>query len=177
EHETDQMKVVTAVKHWLATHMGWLLLFDNADDISLLTPFLPGRHAGAILLTTRATQTQPIAEPLQVELMDEQQGAEFLVRRARLLLPGKAFADMAPQDQQAARQICQLVGGLPLALDQAGAYIDETQCSVQDYLNFYQQYQPIRAKLLQRRGKVTTGHPHYLGAGLCQSRAGQPRSC
>ena len=159
QHETDQTKMVTAVKQWLATHQGWLLIFDNADDVSRLTSFLPGRHAGAIVLTTRATQTQPIAEPLLVEQMDERTGAEFLLRRARFLRDDQAFEQVTLEDQQAAHQLCQLVGGLPLALDQAGAYIDETKCSIQDYLNFYQRDQQARAKLLQRRGEVIAGHP------------------
>jgi len=159
QHDSDQGKLVTAVKQWLATHQGWLLIFDNADDLSLLSPFLPEQHTGAILLTTRASQTQPLAEPLLVEQMDERVGADFLLHRARLLVPGQALEEAAPADQRAARQLCQLVGGLPLALDQAGAYIDETQCSPQDYLNFYQQDQQVRATLLQRRGKVTAGHP------------------
>jgi hypothetical protein len=162
QYDTDQLKVVEAVKHWLATHKGWLLLFDNADDLSQLAPFLPAQHPGAILLTTRAAQTQPIAEPLQVELMDELRGAEFLLRRARILLPGKTLAEMAPEDQQAAHQLCQHVGGLPLALDQAGAYIDEIQCTVQKYLNFYVNNQSTRARLLKRRGKVTASHPESV---------------
>jgi tetratricopeptide (TPR) repeat protein len=159
QHETDLMKVVIAVKHWLSTHQRWLLIFDNVDDLPLLATFLPGQHAGVILITTRLPHTQPIAEPLQVEQMDEQIGSEFLLRRAGILLPGNTFADVPPQHQQAAHQFCQLVGGLPLALDQAGAYIYERNCSVQDYITFYQQNQQIRVTLLQRRGEVTLGHP------------------
>jgi hypothetical protein len=114
---------------------------------------------GAIVLTTRASQTQPLAEPLQVEEMDEQTGAAFVLRRARFLRSDQALEEALPQDQQAARQLCQLVGGLPLALDQAGAYIDETQCSFQNYLRFYQRDQHVRMQLLKRRGKITAGHP------------------
>jgi Tetratricopeptide repeat len=120
---------------------------------------LPEQHRGAILLTTRAEQTQPLAEPVTVEQMSEQVGAAFLLHRARVLLPDKPLTEATREDQRAARQICQLMGGLPLALDQAGAYIDETQCTVQNYLHFYQQDQQVRARLLARRGKVTAGHP------------------
>ena len=159
QNDPDQMKGVAAVKQWLATHQDWLLIFDNADDLSLLPPFLPEQHHGAILLTTRASQTQPLAEPVTVEQMSEQVGATFLLHRARVLRPDQPLTEAAPAAQQAAGQICQLVGGLPLALDQAGAYIDETQCTVQDYLTFYQQDQQVRARLLELRGKVIAGHP------------------
>jgi NB-ARC domain-containing protein len=149
QYETDQMKVVRAVKQWLVTHQEWLLIFDNADDLSLLSPFLPQQYPGAIVLTTKASQTHPLAEPLLVEQMDERVGAEFLLRRARLLALGQTLEEATPADQRAARRLCKLVGGLPLALDQAGAYIDETQCRVQDYLKFYQQDQQVRTRLLR----------------------------
>jgi hypothetical protein len=159
QHESDQTKIATTVKQWLATHRSWLLIFDNADDLSLLAPFLPEQHTGAIVLTTRASQTQPLAEPLHVEQMSEHTGVEFVLRRARFLRADQPLESTPPEDQQAARQLCQLVGGLPLALDQAGAYIDETQCRIQDYLKFYKRDQQLRTQLLQRRGKVIAGHP------------------
>ncbi len=45
---------------------------------------------------------------------------------------------------------------LPLALDQAGAYIEETSCGLQGYLQLYQA-QGIR--LLKERGGLVTDHP------------------
>lgn len=153
------MKVVIAVLQWLATHQGWLLIYDNADNLALLAGFIPTSHVGAILLTTRLAQTQPLAAPLSVEPLDERVGAELLLHRARLLGQGQVLEDALARDQQAARQISHLVGGLPLALDQAGAYIDEIQCKVQDYLAFYQQDQQVRTRLLVRRGKGGVEHP------------------
>src|SRR5207248_2631925 len=46
----------------------------------------------------------------------------------------------------------ELVDGLPLALDQAAAYIEENQCSLTDYLNLYQSR---RSTLLKRRGSFS----------------------
>src|SRR6185312_13503241 len=50
----DQMSIVGEVKSWLTQHMGWLLILDNVDDLSLLTGFLPTNSEGHILMTTRA---------------------------------------------------------------------------------------------------------------------------
>src|SRR5262249_11111777 len=47
----------------------------------------------------------------------------------------------------------------PLAIDQAGAYIEETGCSVSDYLQLYQRY---RHQLLARRGRQATGYPESV---------------
>jgi tetratricopeptide (TPR) repeat protein len=48
------------------------------------------------------------------------------------------------------------LGGLPLALDQAGAYIEETNCGLAHYLSLYQ---TRRATLLKRRGGLVDDHP------------------
>ena len=48
---------------------------------------------------------------------------------------------------------------MPLALDQAAAYMEETGCSLSDYLQLYRTRQ---ADLLQRRGRYTTDHPESV---------------
>jgi hypothetical protein len=48
------------------------------------------------------------------------------------------------------------LGGLPLALDQAGAYIEETGCGLSGYLDLYR---TRRKDLLQRRSKLRSEHP------------------
>src|SRR5829696_922049 len=45
---------VTAVKNWLAANTGWLLIFDNANDLTMAQNFLPTRGSGHILFTTQA---------------------------------------------------------------------------------------------------------------------------
>nr|MDQ2716779.1 tetratricopeptide repeat protein [Chloroflexota bacterium] len=48
---------------------------------------------------------------------------------------------------------------LPLALDQAGAYIEEVGCSLSSYLELYQTH---RKHLLHRRGHVLDDHPESV---------------
>jgi len=57
--------------------------------------------------------------------------------------------DASPANYAQAKHIAQEVDGFPLALDQAGAYIEETQGSLAKYLILYRQR---RAVLLSRRG-------------------------
>jgi tetratricopeptide (TPR) repeat protein len=45
---------------------------------------------------------------------------------------------------------------LPLALDQAGAYLEETRCNLQYYLDLYKSH---RAELLHHRGGLALDHP------------------
>jgi tetratricopeptide (TPR) repeat protein len=59
-------------------------------------------------------------------------------------------------DREVATKISEELGGLPLALDQAGAYIEETQCSLPDYQSLYR---TRRAEVLKERGGIMGDHP------------------
>ena len=60
------------------------------------------------------------------------------------------------EDRTQAESIVQEMDGLPLALDQAGAYIEETSCSLADYLTLYR---TRRKDLLGHRSKLPADHP------------------
>jgi len=60
------------------------------------------------------------------------------------------------QQCESAVAIVRELGGLPLALDQAGAYIEESSYHLEGYLKLYRRQ---RAALLKRRGGFATDHP------------------
>jgi hypothetical protein len=119
----EQEVIVQAVKSWLSSKPDWLLILDNADELSLLQMFLPTRCAGHLLLTTRAQATATVAQRLEIKTMDEEGGALLLLRRAGLIAPTASLEAASPDDLALAKGITEELGGLPLALDQAGAYI------------------------------------------------------
>jgi len=71
----EQEIIVQAVKTWLQTHRGWLLILDNADELTLLPDFLPSSLGGHLLLTTRATATGRLGHRLEIETLLPEQGA------------------------------------------------------------------------------------------------------
>ena len=157
--ERDQNKVVQAVKKWLSTHQHWLVIVDNADDLTVVREMLPLERFGHLLLTTRAQALGPLAQRIEVETMGMVEGTLFLLRRARLLAP-EQFLDAASQDQLAAAEAIVIeMDFLPLALDQAGAYLEEVGCSLSTYLDLYRTH---RAELLNRRGHMATEHPESV---------------
>ncbi len=165
--EQNQTEVVQAVKQWLSDHTGWLLILDNADELKVAYEFLPSAPKGHILLTTRAHATGTRANRIEVESMLPDVGALFLLRRAKLLALNAQLADAAVAAVATAREICVEMGGLPLALDQAGAYIEETQCGLTDY---QQLYRTRRALLLKRRGDLADDdHPESVATTLSLS--------
>lgn len=146
--EPDQNKVKKAVQHWLRKHTGWLLILDNIEDLSLLQQFVPSDRQGAVLLTTRRQVTEPAAQAIELELLPENDAILFLLKRTKVLTIEMSLEEASDHEIEAARVIAQLLGDLPLALDQAGAYILETQCSFADYSALFK---ICRDQLLQRR--------------------------
>ena len=90
----------------------WLLIFDNAADTASVAAFLPPAGPGRVLITSQ-NPTWP-GHPLDVPMLDRDVAAAFLVNRT------------GDQDRQAARDLADELGGLPLALEQAAAYIQAT---------------------------------------------------
>ena len=152
----EQQLVVHAVKQWFETHTGWLLIFDNADDLAMVRDYLPEGTKGHTLLTTRAQAMGGLARKIELVTMEPKEGAEFLLRRAGIIAEDATLERASTTDRAAAIDIVRTMDGLPLALDQAGAYIEETNESLTNYLAIYQQQ---RAELLNRRGGLVPNHP------------------
>jgi transcriptional regulator with XRE-family HTH domain len=149
KNEADKNKVVAAVMRWLQNAKGWLLIFDNADDLEIVSEFLPARGAGHTLLTTRSQATGKNIKGIEIEKMGREESALLLLRRAKLIAEDDTLDAATQAQRKDAEAICELMDGLPLALDQAAAYIEENECSLQDYLSLYQTH---RTALLNRRG-------------------------
>ncbi|GLV56312.1 tetratricopeptide repeat protein [Dictyobacter sp. S3.2.2.5] len=155
----EQEITIEAVKLWLQKHQKWLLILDNADELDVLPPFLPIVPGGHILLTTRAWDMQRLATRLEVETLSKEQGAALLLRRAGLLAPEADLSQALFEDWQLATSITHELGGLPLALDQAGAYLEATGMSLQEYQEIYQIH---RQMLLQERRSRISDHPEAV---------------
>jgi tetratricopeptide (TPR) repeat protein/DNA-binding XRE family transcriptional regulator len=154
--EQDQQQVVAAIKRWLAAHDGWLLILDNADDLGLSKEFLPSSHKGYILFTTRAQATGAIAASVEVEKLTPKEGTLLLLRWSKLLDMDTPLEQAQTADRAAALRIVREMDGLPLALVQAGAYVEETGCTLSDYLRLYATH---RKELLARHSRLMLDYP------------------
>ena len=168
----DQQHLISAVKQWFNTQTNWLLIFDDVEDVEVLSDFLPHGSGGHILLTTRAKSVGGVASTLEVEKMQVAEGTLFLLRRAKRIGVAASIATATESEQKYASELSTLMDGLPLALDQAGAYIEETGCGLARYLELYTQR---RADLLKRRGKNATGHAESVATtfSLCFEKVSQ----
>jgi tetratricopeptide (TPR) repeat protein len=145
----EQEVALGAVKRWLENNTKWLLVLDNADDLGMTREFIPREPKGHVLLTTRARGARALAERVEIEEMEPEEGALFLLRRAGVIAKDAQLDAAKQADRELAKQISQELGGLPLALDQAGAFIEETPSSLAEYIELYK---TEGAKLRAERG-------------------------
>ncbi len=175
KEEQDQSRVVKAVQEWLRTQTKWLMIFDNADDLTLVRTYLPSAFGGHILLTTRTQSIGGLAAGITVNILDKDIGALLLLRRAGLVAVDASLDAAPPSDLSQAKAIAEELGGLPLALDQAGAYIEETECDLAGYRRLYQ---TRRAELLQSRRGFVGDHPEPVATtwslSFAQVKQGNP---
>jgi RecA/RadA recombinase len=104
-----------------ASPTAWLLVFDNVVDHESVQVFLPPAGNGRVLITTQSAPW-PSSLGLEVPVLDSAVAAMFLAART-----GDA-------DANAALELAEELGGLPLALEQAGAYVQASGGSLASYL-------------------------------------------
>ncbi|HLZ60545.1 MAG TPA: NB-ARC domain-containing protein, partial [Ktedonosporobacter sp.] len=155
----DQGWAIAAVKEWLANLTRWLLILDNIEDLQLVSDFIPIQAQGHVLLTTRAQATGSMAHLIEVDALDIDEGVLFLLRRAKIIAHEASPDAASYADQTYARAIGERMGCLPLALDQAGAYIEETRCNLAEYHKLYETRGSV---LLKERGALIAGHPEAV---------------
>ena len=134
----SQSQVVATVKLWLREHRGWLLVLDNVENPALIQDFLTIVRNGALLLTSRHLALDGRMPRIVLQQMWAEEGAFLLLRRAQYLAAHASDDRARARNFALASRIATIMDGLPLALDQAGAYIEETQCNLADFLSLLQ---------------------------------------
>jgi len=154
----NQSKVIHAVKRWLDLHTHWLFVLDDVDDLDMISEFLPSGSNGHIVFTTRTQLVGTRATRIDIEKMDAATGATLLLRCAKKISPTALLDQASPPDREQASELSKEMDGLPLALDQAAAYItsEGRQDGVAAYLALYRER---RADLLKIRGTTGNDHP------------------
>ncbi|CAN9193253.1 unnamed protein product [Alternaria alternata] len=132
--------VVKDVMAWLARpdNTAWLLIFDNVDreyktqggdpDAYDVRRYLSGADHGSVLVTTRLARLEQLGESQQLGKVDEAQAKAILESWYK-----------KKHDTAESERLLVLLDGLPLAIAQAGAYLQESGVGLATYLRFYEQ--------------------------------------
>lgn len=150
----DQTITLRAVKRWLETNADWLLILDNADEPKIVEEFLPDTSKGHLLLTSRAQvfDILGILNPVELQEMTPEDARAFLLKRT-------GRPELEPDEAEAVEELARELDYLPLALEQAGAYIKELRSRFQHYLVSYRQ----RGLELLEKGHPLGKYPKSVG--------------
>ena len=137
---------VAQVHAALAARPGnWLLVFDNAPHRAAVQAVLPPAGSGRVLITSRDS-LWPASQAIEVPVLRAEAAAAFLAERS-----GCAGQAGQAGDDEPARELAAELGWLPLALEQAGAYIQATGRGISGYLSLFRQRRAgIKAGILAR---------------------------
>ncbi len=133
----DQTVIITAVKRWLGDRPGWLLIFDNAGSPEEIEQYLPREGIGHAIITSRNPNWGGTCGVIPIEVFEREESIKFLLKRTK------------QEDEKTADKLADSLGDLPLALEQAGAYIEASAISLGDYLKLFQEH----PKEILSRGK------------------------
>jgi len=141
------IEIADRVLSWLRETQHWLLVIDNLDDINILsTDNLGVQNIVQILLpqcgsqqhtliTTRNPRADDIpAQGVEVPIFDKTESIELLMSVSNIsLLPNSS-------ENETAEKIVEELGHLPLAIDQAAAYIKQVAGNFARFLSHYTEY-------------------------------------
>src|SRR5262249_39793942 len=114
--------VIGAVRHNLERAPKWLLIFDNVPRPDAVRDYLPQSATGHVLITSRNPNWGAVATPLPARGFDRAEAVSFLLNRTK------------QTDAAAADGVANELGDLPLALAQAGAYVEAVGITLAEYL-------------------------------------------
>jgi tetratricopeptide (TPR) repeat protein len=151
----EQATAVIAVHRWLEANDGWLLIFDNVPGPAALhgpdsdCDYLPHGAKGHVIITSRHRAWKGLAEALTVVKWPRDDSVAFLAERTGL------------DDPNGADALADALGDLPLALEHAAAFIDETGCSFHDYVVMFREQSD---KVLTWKPVAGTDYPLSVAA-------------
>ena len=137
---TEQEAQEAAVLRWLRQERGWLLILDSVDSpeaAGFVRDLIDPAWRGHVIITSRRSDwhQQATLGQLPVDTLPIARAARFLRERVR----AGGFDPGANAD---ARAVAEELGGLPLALEQAAAYMLRHRVTFADYVQLLAEQRP-----------------------------------
>jgi hypothetical protein len=132
----DDYQSVQKVRDWLNNSgKTFLLVFDNLEDVSILSQIWPASKKGSIIITSRspAVAARRAKKIMHLKSFEEGAAADILYE-----LTGLQPAD--ENDAKAAKEICRLIGGLPLAMVHTSSFIQDRGYSYPEFRALYKRH-------------------------------------
>jgi tetratricopeptide (TPR) repeat protein len=136
QHAKEEDVRVAAVLGWLKLHPGWLLILDNLDTVEAVKEadtLLGSLTCGRVVITSRLANFAGHFDPLELDVLGVADAVAFLLERTG------GRRRRTPDDAETARLLANDLGGLALALEQAGAYVAKHGISFARYRDLWRE--------------------------------------
>lgn len=143
----EEAAQVAAVERWLGTNRRWLLVLDNADTpeaAAAVVTASPKLRAGHVIVTSRRDAWPIGFGDVRVDVLEESAAVDLLLARAGGL-----------DSEDDAHAVAAAVGCLPLALEQAAAYVKRRRIRFAAYL---EDFKTARSRVLAHPAEGGTGY-------------------
>ncbi len=162
----DTPQIIASVTKWLSDHSRWWLVLDNVESPEQIATYLPAELRGNLLLTSRNQTWDRFAASVPITPFAEHEAVQFVLDRT------------GQDDEEAARELAQTLGFLPLALEEASAYVTATGRTLARYLDLFSEHHDelmgrsrppadypasLRTTLEMALGKVEEIEPESVG--------------
>ncbi|KAL8813202.1 MAG: hypothetical protein Q9200_000431 [Gallowayella weberi] len=141
----DKDRVIEIVKSHLEDwDEPWLMVFDNYDQPDVFTGirrFFPEKQSSHVIVTSRHAGLDRLGTTIELPAMSPDEGVHLLLR---------SYSDDEINDNlETAKEIVHRLGRLPLAIDQAAAYIKYKRIPSRRLGEFLHTYEVQREKILK----------------------------
>ena len=138
----------------------WLLVYDNVDDLTVLSQLMPS-VPGRVLVTGRSAIVGRVGTRIEITEFSRDESKALLRKRC----PRLSDAD--------AGRVARQLGDLPLAVEQAGCFLAETSMDPSGYLEALV-YQPAMAGLSDPTLDRHPGLAAAFAAGYARLQSASP---
>lgn len=152
----NQEEQVAAAIRWLRRNSGWLLIIDNVDTMEAaleVEKLLSKLNTGHVLITSRLSDWGPSIEALDLDVVSEDAAKTILLMRTE----GKRKS--SESDPEDAFLLGKELGQLPLALEQAGAFIAKNACGFKEY---HQRWRKHEVKIVKWHDPLQMKYPRSV---------------
>ena len=151
----DSYQAVQLIKDWLNTSAKrFLLIFDNVEDVNILNQIWPASNQGRIIITSRSLGIAYKRATNIIHLKSFEQDVAVSVLYE--------LTDSQARDKGntvAAKEICQMLGGLPLAVAHVSSFIRDRGYSYEEFLAVYKKF----AEKIFVKSEPLVEYEHTLG--------------
>jgi len=127
--ESEHRIILETALRRLTTYSDCLIIFDNVEKFESIKHYLPENQATPHLILT-SREPIPGFEPIDIDILSDDESLGLLMMES-----GRDYDSISYEEKDAAKRIVEKLGGLPLAIEIAGAFLKYSRSfSFENYL-------------------------------------------